>query len=210
MERDFAEDLDDVICAPNFNTFENYQDVAIVVFGAWILVAIIVYLVANFLLQNSNAVTEVDTSPEKVQENPEKVQDNEEKLIEVVKEVLTKKVEQEILFKPYIEDTLEVPKSLGSDLEAVSWIDTCLANIFGSTVLRTCLVDLWLDSMSKYIRTLDTEEDLELYFEGVLPNERNVKITNLVTQVHPSDNMVKYIFLFYHFFLIKTFFFFRL
>ena len=116
------------------------------------------------------------------------------------KEVLTKKVEQEILFKPYIEDTLEVPKSIGSDLEAVSWIDTCLANIFGSTVLRTCLVDLWLDSMSKYIRTLDTEEDLELYFEGVLPNERNVKITNLVTQVHPSDNMVKYIFLFYHFF----------
>ena len=91
MERDFAEDLDDVICAPNFNTFENYQDVAIVVFGAWILVAIIVYLVANFLLQNSNAVTEVDTSPEKVQENPEKVQDNEEKLIEVVKEVLTKR-----------------------------------------------------------------------------------------------------------------------
>ena len=85
---------------------------------------------------------------------------------------------------------MEVPKSLGSDLEAVSWIDTCLANIFGSTVLRTCLVDLWLDSMSKYIRTLDTEEDLELYFEGVLPNERNVKITNLVTQVHPSDNMV--------------------
>ena len=33
MERDFAEDLDDVICAPNFNTFESYQDLAIVVFG---------------------------------------------------------------------------------------------------------------------------------------------------------------------------------
>ena len=186
MERDFAEDLDDVICAPNFNTFESYQDVAIVVFGLWILVAIIVYLVANFLLQNSNSVTvatEVDTSPEKVQEIQE------DKKVE--KEVVIQKVpEPEILFRPYIEDTLDVPKSLGSDLEAVSWIDTCLANIFGSTVLRTCLVDLWLDSMSKYIRTLDTEEDLELYFEGVLPNERNVKITNLVTQVHPSDNMV--------------------
>ena len=127
--------------------------------------------------------TEVDTSPEKVQEIQE------DKKVE--KEVVIQKVpEPEILFRPYIEDTVDVPKSLGSDLEAVSWIDTCLANIFGSTVLRTCLVDLWLDSMSKYIRTLDTEEDLELYFEGVLPNERNVKITNLVTQVHPSDNMV--------------------
>ena len=189
MERDFAEDLDDVICAPNLNTFENYQDVAIVIFGVWILIAILVYLVANFLLQNPNppVTTVIDTPVEKVETNAVLESEDDKKGEEEVK---VQKQPEEMTFKPYVEAHWEVPKSLGSDLEAVTWIDTCLENIFGSTVLRTCLVDLWLDSMTKYIRTLDTEEDLELYFEGVLPNERNVKITNLVTQVHPSDNMV--------------------
>ena len=194
MERDFAEDLDDLICAPNLQNFENYKDVALVIFGVWILVAVIVYLVANFLVQSSPSpvnppITEInETKPVISTDNEAKINKNEE--IKVVKQEFIHEPVEDFVIKPYIEEKIEAPKCLGSDLEAVAWIETCLENIYGSTVLRTCLVDLWLDSMTKYIRTLDTEEDLELSFEGVLPNERNLKIINLVTQVHPSDNMV--------------------
>ena len=194
MERDFAEDLDDLICAPNLQNFENYKDVALVIFGVWILVAVIVYLVAHYLVQSTPVTNEInDKSVTALKENGttnviENCAKNED--IKVTKQEFIHEPVEDIVIKPYIEEKIEAPKCLGSDLEAVAWIETCFENIYGSTVLRTCLVDLWLDSMTKYIRTLDTEEDLELSFEGVLPNERNLKIINLVTQVHPSDNMV--------------------
>ena len=53
MERDLADDLDDLICN-NFNFINeegSVQKIAVLVFAAWVCIAICVYLAANFLLQ---------------------------------------------------------------------------------------------------------------------------------------------------------------
>ena len=90
----------------------------------------------------------------------------------------------------FSEETLEPPISLGSDLAAVEWVNDCLHNIFSSSTLRSTLIQLWMDALSKYTKSLDVEENVAIVYEGLLKHTSLPKITNLITQVHPSTNMV--------------------
>ena len=51
----------------------------------------------------------------------------------------------------------EISRSIGSDLEAVDWINKCLEKIDELSSLRSNLVQLWLDAASKYTQSLDVE-----------------------------------------------------
>ena len=47
--------------------------------------------------------------------------------------------------------------SIGSDKQAVEWINSCLGKILELPTLRSTLVQLWLDAASKYTQSLEVE-----------------------------------------------------
>ena len=58
-------------------------------------------------------------------------------------------IEQKIkAFKAF---NLEIPSSIGSDNEAVTWVNTCIKNVFSSPTLTSTLTQLWMDAMTAYI-----------------------------------------------------------
>ena len=70
MERDFAEELDELICASLSKVGADYEQlytIAGIVFVVWILVAIVVYLIANYLIQQP--VKLEDTNSNEVENN---------------------------------------------------------------------------------------------------------------------------------------------
>ena len=56
-----------------------------------------------------------------------------------------------------IEEKLDICNSIGSDKQAVEWINACLEKILELPTLRSTLVQLWLDAASKYTQSLEVE-----------------------------------------------------
>jgi len=51
----------------------------------------------------------------------------------------------------------EVPKSLGSDDDAVSWVNECLRKAFTIDSITKELIHLWLKSLSQYTKSSGAE-----------------------------------------------------
>ena len=54
--------------------------------------------------------------------------------------------------KPFIP-----PKSIGSDLESVQWVNQCLEKICESPSIQTALTQIWLDALTQYTKSLGIE-----------------------------------------------------
>ena len=54
--------------------------------------------------------------------------------------------------KPFIP-----PKSIGSDLESVQWVNQCLEKICESPSIQTALTQIWLDALTEYTKSLGIE-----------------------------------------------------
>ena len=49
------------------------------------------------------------------------------------------------------------PISIGSDFEAVQWVNLCLGRICESPSIQTTLTQLWLDALTQYTKSLGIE-----------------------------------------------------
>ena len=49
------------------------------------------------------------------------------------------------------------PISLGSDTEAVDWVNLCLVTVFTSPSMYRELINMWLQSLSNYTKSSDSE-----------------------------------------------------
>ena len=60
--------------------------------------------------------------------------------------------------KPFIP-----PKSIGSDLESVQWVNQCLEKICESLSIQTALTQIWLDALTQYTKSLGIEVSIYKY-----------------------------------------------
>ena len=60
--------------------------------------------------------------------------------------------------KPFI-----APKSIGSDLESVQWVNQCLEKICESPSIQTALTQIWLDALTQYTKSLGIEVSTSTY-----------------------------------------------
>lgn len=170
MERDLADDLDELICAGYLNIDQDsLYNVAGLVFSVWVVVAILVYLAATYLVQSSAHKKE---SPKEIKEEsvPQTVIPPEPQVAIASPEEKSVSAEDSIKFSAVVEK-LDPLKTIGSDLEAVAWVNQCLDNIYSSSTLRATLIRQWLDALSRYIRSLDVE--VKKFFasaRNILPN----------------------------------------
>lgn len=162
MERDLADDLDDLICAGtlSFGSTSFDLNVIAIVLVIWIIVAVLVYLAAVYLVQSDTnrtapAVEEPVKSSEIIEEKPVKTE-----ALEKIEQKSAEENEvqaQEITENAVAVDKSDAPQTLGSDLEAVAWVNQCLENVYSTTSLRATLVQQWLSALTKYTKMLDIE-----------------------------------------------------
>ena len=62
--------------------------------------------------------------------------------------------------KPFIP-----PKSIGSDLESVQWVNQCLEKICESPSIQTALTQIWLDALTQYTKSLGIEVSVYKYYK---------------------------------------------
>ena len=60
--------------------------------------------------------------------------------------------------KPFL-----APKSIGSDLESVQWVNQCLEKICESPSIQTALTQIWLDALTQYTKSLGIEVSINIY-----------------------------------------------
>lgn len=71
----------------------------------------------------------------------------------------------EEVVKVNYEPKWDVPLSIGSDSEAVTWVNACMTQIFTSPTLTATLTQLWMDAMSAYIDSIGV---IKLYYLLIL------------------------------------------
>ncbi len=172
MERDLADQLDDLICAGPLKVSADYQylyNVAGTVFVIWIVVAILVYLAASYLVQSASPspsrerTSETTTNADTVETLPTAEKTISSTAVSELLEISTPHEEVAAVGLPNLSSTTtsvaksDQPRSIGSDLEALSWVNQCIENIYTTPSLRSTLVQQWLLALTKYIQSLDVE-----------------------------------------------------
>ena len=171
MERDLADQLDDLICAGPLKVSADYQylyNVAGTVFVIWIVVAILVYLAASYLVQSASPspsrerTSEATTNADTVETLATAEKTISSTAVSELLEISTPQEEMAVGLPNLSSTTTSVaksdqPRSIGSDLEALSWVNQCIENIYTTPSLRSTLVQQWLLALTKYIQSLDVE-----------------------------------------------------
>lgn len=159
-----ADDLDDLICAGtlSFGSASFDLNIVAIVLVIWIIVAVLVYLAAVYLVQSDTNRTEQVKSQEKIREDeekPVKIEALEAKIEETksVENVDVSAQEITILNSSVAIDKADAPQTLGSDLEAVGWVNQTLENIYSTSSLRATLIQQWLTALTNYTKLLDIE-----------------------------------------------------
>lgn len=190
MEKDLADDLDDLICSsPNVGLADGEEggsvlsNVAVLLLTVWFAVALMVYGLANYFLKSDPNPSTAAIAEETIAELSSSGESTVDTL--TVEEPLV--VEEEVLLQQPIANS-NLPKSLGSDEEAVQWINNCVEAIFSSSPVSSTLATLWLDALSNYTKSSGIDDSIFLEFTSLASKSRP-QLTNVITQSHPGDNM---------------------
>ena len=147
----------------------------LLVVGMWVGVAVLLYIVASFVLKSNSASSSSETDKTEKAKNNEDESKSENKEATAVKSEITLsdsevKVNAEITEKSdeknqdakglqsiANEGRITPPISIGSDFEAVDWVNQCIFKICESPSIRTALTHLWFDALSQYTKSLGIE-----------------------------------------------------
>jgi hypothetical protein len=168
MEHDLADDLDDLITcngakAENENSSGGMTNTAILIFTVWIGLAVVVYFVANLVLQSIRLKVADKKLQHQTSEAISERGENESEIISTLEEaaaddvVAEAKLDDKEVEMAAAKVEIEAPRSMGSDLEAVTWVNGCLEAIFTSPSLRSALITLWMDAMTAYTKSTGLE-----------------------------------------------------
>ena len=190
--KDFAEDLDVLLSntrswidSNDFfgnvrnwleeNSSDYFMNTLILVISMWIGVAVLLYIVASFVLKSKNASSSETETKDKVKNNEDESKSENKEATTAVKSEITLSDSEA---KVNAEDTEEndeknqgakglqsianegritPPISIGSDFEAVDWVNQCIFKICESLSIRTALTNLWFDALSQYTKSLGIE-----------------------------------------------------
>lgn len=190
--KDFAEDLDVLLSntrswidSNDFfgnvrnwleeNSSDYFMNTLILVISMWIGVAVLLYIVASFVLKSKNASSSETETKDKVKNNEDESKSENKEATTAVKSEITLSDSEA---KVNAEDTEEndeknqgakglqsianegritPPISIGSDFEAVDWVNQCIFKICESPSIRTALTHLWFDALSQYTKSLGIE-----------------------------------------------------
>ena len=184
--KDFAEDLDVLLSNTRSwidsndifgnvrnwleqNADDYFMNTLLLVVGMWVGVAILLYIVATLVLKSSSAVSSEDQAKVKGKNEDKSKSENKEAVksetcdaevkvkADITEQSDEKSQEVNVLQSIANEGRITPPISIGSDFEAVDWVNQCIFKICESPSIRTALTHLWFDALSQYTKSLGIE-----------------------------------------------------
>ena len=146
----------------------------ILVISMQIGVAVLLYIVASFVLKSKNASPSETETKNKVKNNEDESKSENKEATAVKSEITLSDSEAKVnadnteendeknqgakgLQSIANEGRITPPISIGSDFEAVDWVNQCIFKICESPSIRTALTHLWFDALSQYTKSLGIE-----------------------------------------------------
>ncbi len=167
MERDLADDLDDLICSGPVVTADDgssFKSTAIFLLSIWVALAVMVFSVVNYVLKPSSLASNASEVAGSEAKQPETKPESTPLVIQsnVSKHISPTKSQCDFDFDAPVENgtpymAQEAPKTFGSDLDAVDWGNKCFESVFESPSISSTIFNLWLDALSNYTKSTGVE-----------------------------------------------------